>query len=224
MNRPTFGHAWSSSVGQKVLVGLTGLFLCTFLIVHLSGNLLLFKSDGGRAFEEYAKFMSTNPAIRLMEIVLTAGFAGHIFFAVRVWLHNRRARPERYATNRPSENSSLASRTMFASGSIVFVFLVVHLKTFFVPSRFPAGVPPSMFELVKRAFASPAYDAFYLLSLALMGFHLRQGFQSAFQTLGLRPARRTLIDSVAVIFWLIIPIGYATMPLYFLWAHLTVAK
>src|SRR5216117_3890623 len=137
MDKPA--SLYQSSVGQKVLVGLTGLFLCTFLIVHLSGNLLLFKNDGGRAFEEYAKFMSTNPAIRLMEIVLTAGFAGHVFFAVRVWLHNRRARPERYATNRPSENSSLASRTMFASGSIVFVFLVVHLRR----SSSPPGSRPA---------------------------------------------------------------------------------
>lgn len=208
---------YSSSVGQKFLVGLTGLFLCSFLVVHLSGNLLLFKNDGGKAFEEYSEYMSTNPGIRLMELVLAAGFVGHIFMGVRVWLNNRRARPERYEMNRPSENSSLASRLMFVTGSIVFVFLVVHLRTFFVPSRFPGSVKPSMFGLVREAFSSPVYDVFYFVSLFFLGFHLRQGFESAFQTFGLRPGLRGIIEWVAVLFWLVIPIGYATMPLYFLW-------
>jgi len=209
---------YESSVGQKVLVALTGLFLCTFLVVHLSGNLLLFKQDGGRAFDEYSEFMSTNLGIRFMEFVLAAGFLGHILLGIRVWMYNRRCRPESYVMSRPSQNSSLAARVMFVTGSVVFVFLVVHLKTFFVPSRFAGNIKPSMYRLVSTAFADPVYAGFYLVSLALMGYHLRHGFQSAFQTLGLRPHRRTLIDYVAMIFWLFIPAGYAAMPVYFLWA------
>src|SRR5206468_11149365 len=138
-----------------------------------------------------------------------------------VWIKNRSARPQRYAMNRASENSSLASRIMNVSGSIVFIFLVVHLRTFFVPSRFPGEAKPSMYELVKTAFSSPVYVGFYLISLFLLGYHLRHGFQSAFQTLGLKAGLRLLIDYVAVIFWLIIPLGFAAMPLYFLWAHYT---
>ncbi len=210
---------YKASVGQKVLVALTGLFLCTFLVVHLSGNMLLFKNDEGKAFEKYSEFMSTNPGIRTMEIVLAAGFLGHVLFALRVWLKNRSARQNRYVLNRPAENSSLASRLMAVTGSIIFIFLLIHLWTFFVPSRFPGEVKPTMYELVKIAFSSPVYVAFYLISLILLGYHLKHGFQSAFQTLGLRPKLRAPIDLVAMIFWLVIPFGFATMPLYFLWAH-----
>jgi succinate dehydrogenase / fumarate reductase cytochrome b subunit len=189
-------------------------------MVHLSGNLLLFRKDGGKAFETYSEFMSTNSVIRSMEIVLFAGFLIHIIFAVTTWIGNRIARPQRYAVNRPSENSTLPSRLAFVTGSIVFIFLVVHLRTFLVPVRFAAGVKPSMYELVVTAFANPTYDLFYLISLVLLGYHLRHGFQSAFQTFGLRPGRARLIDLVATIFWLIIPIGFAAMPIYFYWAHL----
>ncbi len=206
----------SSSVGQKYLVGLTGLFLCSFLVVHFSGNLLLFVNDGGVAYNRFAEFMSTNVVIRTLEIVLFAGFLVHIIWAFRVWLHNRSARPERYTLSRPSENSTLSSRISFLTGSIVFIFLVVHLQSFWVPTRFPSGTPVSEYDMVKAAFASPVYDLFYVACLVLLGYHLRQGFQSAFQTFGLRPFWRKPIDAIAVIFWLIMPIGFAAMPLYFL--------
>jgi succinate dehydrogenase / fumarate reductase cytochrome b subunit len=211
---------YSSSVGQKLLVGATGLFLCSFLIVHLSGNLLLFRNDGGKAFDTYSEFMSTNTGIRIMEIVLFAGFLIHIIFAVSHWISNRLSRPERYLRNRASENSALESRLTFVTGSIVFIFLVVHLRSFFVPSRFAAaGTGVSMYELVRAAFSSPIYDGFYVVAMALLAYHLRHGFQSAFQTFGLRPGREKIIDWIAIIFWLLIPIGFAAMPLYFLWTR-----
>jgi succinate dehydrogenase / fumarate reductase cytochrome b subunit len=211
---------YKSSVGQKLLVGVTGLFLCTFLVVHMSGNLLLFKRDGGKAFDAYSEFMSTNTMIRTMEIVLFAGFLIHIILAVSAWISNRMARPHRYEANRASENSKLSSRLAFVTGSVTFIFLVVHLRTFFVPVRFASGLKPSMYELVVSAFANPVYDGFYLVALVLLGYHLKHGFQSAFQTFGLRPGYSKIIDLVAVLFWLVIPIGFATMPLYFYWAHL----
>jgi len=211
---------YKSSIGHKVLVAVAGIFLCAFLIVHLSGNLLLFKNDGGAAFDQYSGAMAKNPVIRAMEIVLGMGFLIHIIFAVQTWIGNRLARPVRYTMNRPGENSELSSRIMFVTGSATFIFLVVHLRSFLVPTRFAAGVEPSMYQLVRGAFASPVYDAFYLIALVLLGYHLRHGFQSAFQTLGITPKRIRLIDAVAVFFWLVIPAGFATMPLYFLWLHL----
>jgi succinate dehydrogenase / fumarate reductase cytochrome b subunit len=207
------------SVGQKLFVGLTGLFLCSFLVVHLSGNMLLFKNDGGKAFNTYSEFMATNVGIRTMEIVLFAGFLIHIILGVSAWISNRLSRPRRYRVNRASANSSLSSRTAFVTGSVVFIFLVVHLRSFLVPTRFPSGPEPSMYELVRTAFANPVYDGFYLMALAFLGYHLHHGFQSAFQTFGLRPGHVKLIDWVAAIFWLLIPIGFATMPIYFLWAR-----
>jgi len=211
---------YNTSVGQKLLVGVTGLFLCSFLVVHLSGNLLLFKKDGGRAFDTYSEFMSTNTAIRTMEIVLFAGFLIHIIFAVSAWISNRLSRPARYLQNRASENSALESRLTFVTGSVVFVFLVVHLRSFFVPTRFAAaGTKISMYELVRAAFSSPIYDGFYVVAMALLAYHLRHGFQAAFQTFGIRPGREKVIDLIAIIFWLLIPIGFAIMPLYFLWTR-----
>ncbi len=210
---------YASSVGQKLLVGAAGLFLCSFLVVHLSGNLLLFKNDGGKAYDEYSHFMSTNEVIRVLEIVLFAGFVIHIIFGVSTWISNRLARPKRYRVKASSENSTLSSRTSFITGSVVFIFLVIHLRSFWVPTRFASGPEPSAYEMVRAAFMYKSYDAIYLVALAFLGYHLRQGFQSAFQTLGLRPGHTKLIDWVGVIFWLLIPIGFAAMPLYFLWAH-----
>ena len=205
---------YGSSVGQKILVALTGLFLCSFLVVHLSGNLLLFVNDGGRAYNAFAEFMATNILIRTLEVVLFVGLLVHIIWALRVWLHNRGARPERYTMVRANENSTLTSRIGFVTGSIVFIFLVVHLSSFWVPTRF--GDVVNEYDMVRTAFANPVYDIFYLVALVLLAFHLRQGFQSAFQTFGLRPFWHKPIDVIAAIFWLIIPIGFAAMPLFFL--------
>lgn len=210
---------YSSSLGQKLLMGLTGLFLVSFLIVHLSGNMLLLVNDGGEAFNTFAEFMATNIAIRTLEIVLLAGFILHIFFGLRVWLHNRGARPDRYMANRPSENSSFASRWAFVTGSIVFIFLVIHMYSFWVPTRFSGD--SNSYEMVSTAFQSPAYDAFYIVALILLAFHLRHGFQSAFQTLGLRSGWRRPVDGVAVIFWLVFPVLFSSLPLYFLWKSFT---
>jgi succinate dehydrogenase / fumarate reductase cytochrome b subunit len=208
---------FGSSVGQKFLVGLTGLFLCSFLVVHFSGNMLLFLNDGGESYNRFSEFMSTNVAIRTLEIVLFAGFLIHIIWAYRVWLLNRRARPERYAVSRASENSTLASRIGVLTGSIILVFLVVHLKSFWLPTRFPGGsAPVSEYEMVRTAFTNPLYDIFYVVAMGLLAYHLRQGFQSAFQTFGLRPFWHKPADLIAIVFWLIIPIGFAAMPLYFL--------
>jgi succinate dehydrogenase / fumarate reductase, cytochrome b subunit len=209
----------SYTVGRKIFVALTGLFLCSFLVVHLSINLLLFRNDGGQAFDQAAETLDSSWFMHGMEVVLAAGFLLHLFYGVRVWLKDRQTRGTRYAMNRPSENSSLASRTMFWTASVVFIFLVVHLKDFWVPTRFPGPDKLSYFEVVTRAFANPVYDAFYLIALLLLGYHLRHGFQSAFQTLGLRPNWRGIVDLVALVFWLLIPIGFATMPLFFLFTR-----
>ena len=207
---------FSSSIGQKIISAITGLFLCTFLVVHLSGNLLLFKSDSGEAFNAYARANSSSILMRSLEVVLFAGFLVHIFWGIRVWLFNRRARRRGYAVYSPSENSSLFSRIMLLSGSIVLFFLVVHLRTFWVPIRFAGGHEFSEFLMVQTAFQSPVYVAFYIACLVLLGYHLRQGFQSALQTFGVRSFWRRAIEGIAVIFWLLIPAGFALMPLYFL--------
>jgi succinate dehydrogenase / fumarate reductase cytochrome b subunit len=210
---------YTSSVGQKLLVALTGLCLCGFLVFHLYINLFLFKQDAGQTFDAYSEFLATYPLLRPIEWILFAGFLLHAFIGGWLWLTNRMARPRRYEVNRASEVSTLASRVAFWTGSFVLVFLVVHINTFFITSRF-RGTGRTMYEIVAEAFRSPLYDAFYVVALVFLAYHLKHGFQSAFQTLGLRNKKyQRLIDLVAVIFWLLIPIGFAVMPLYFLWVH-----
>jgi succinate dehydrogenase / fumarate reductase, cytochrome b subunit len=208
-----------SSVGRKLVMGLSGLFLCSFLVVHLYINLFLFASDAGATFESYSTFMSTYPLIRPVEWVLFAGFIIHLILGVVLWLANRRARPDRYTVNRASEVSALSSRVMFWTGLFVFCFLAIHINTFFIQSRFVDHSVP-MFERVAKAFKDPLYVAFYVVALGFLGYHLKHGFQSAFQTFGLRGSKyEKLIDVVAVVFWLLFPLAFAAMPLYFLWIH-----
>jgi succinate dehydrogenase / fumarate reductase, cytochrome b subunit len=207
---------YHSSIGQKIISALTGLFLCAFLVIHLSGNLLLFENDGGQAFNNYAEANASSLIIRFLEVILFTGMLIHIYWGIRIWLLNRRARPQGYMVTHPSENSSLFSRVMLLSGSIILFFLIVHLKSFWVPMRFSGEHEISLYDIVKTAFQDPLYDGVYILSLSLLAYHLRQGFQSAFQTFGLRSQWRKAIDWIAALFWLIIPIGFASMPLYFL--------
>ena len=208
---------YHSTIGKKFVVGLTGLFLCTYLVIHLGGNLLLFKNDGGKAFDTYAEILPNILVIRIIEIVLFAGFILHIITTTILWVKNKQTRPQKYQVNKPQENSTLFSRTMFLTGSIVFIFLVVHMNSFWVPSRFHPEENHSMYALVKEAFSNPVYSIFYVVAMVLLAFHLRHGFQSAFQTFGIKNKQYSpLVEWVGVIFWLLIPLGFASMPVYFL--------
>lgn len=207
---------YHSSIGKKFVVGTTGLLLCAYLIVHLGGNLLLFKDDGGKSFDMYAEVLPSLLVIRIIEIGLFAIFLAHIITGTYVWLQNRKARPTKYALNRPAENSSVFSRTMFLTGSIVFIFLVIHMMQFWFPSRF-ATEHVSMYGLVRGALQNPVYGIFYIIAMGLLAFHLRHGFQSAAQTFGLSTqSYRGIIEAIGAIFWLLIPLAFASMPVYFL--------
>jgi succinate dehydrogenase / fumarate reductase cytochrome b subunit len=200
-------------------MSLTGFFLGSFLIIHAYINLFLLKQDQGATFDLYAEFMATYPLLRPIEIVLFAGFLLHAVLGVLLWWKNRSVRPVGYKVNRASDSSTLVSRITFWTGLVVGIFLVVHVNTFFVRSRFfPDGT--TMYEIVRQAFQSPGYVAFYIVALVFLAYHLKHGFQSAFQTLGLRNKRyELLLDLVAAFFWLVIPLCFAAMPLYFLLVH-----
>lgn len=194
-------------------MSLTGLFLSVFLIVHLVGNLLVLKSDGGEAFNAYAHFMGGNPLVRTLEIGLFLIILIHIFNGIRVWYQNRKARGKQYEMYKLDENTTFQSRMMAISASLVLLFLVIHLKKFWVPARF--FHEQSMATLVNTTFRDPFYVVFYLIALVILAYHLRHGFQSAFQTLGWKTKRYAgIIEFIAVLFWLVIPIGFAIIPLY----------
>ena len=207
-----------SSVGKKIVMALTGLFIISFLIEHLVGNLLLLLNDRGRVFEEYSAFMASNLniPIRITEIGLFFFILYHIVDGVRLWWANRTSRVVRYKVNNPSENSTFFSRFMIWGGSIVFIFLVIHLRTFFFPYRF--GNPGNtMYEGAVEAFSNPYYSIFYIIALIFLAFHLVHGFQSAFQSLGIRHSRYTsFIKKFGIIFSILLCMGFAVIPLYFL--------
>ena len=207
-----------SSLGKKLIMALTGLFLSLFLIEHLIGNLLLFKNDGGEAFTAYGEFLANpnNYVARVLEIGLFLVFIYHIINGIRLWWSNRKATQVRYKSNDPSANSTFFSRFMVWSGSIVFIFLVIHLRSFFFPYRF--GDPGNtMYQGVVEAFSNPVYSIFYIIAMVLLAFHLTHGVQSAFQTLGLRHKKYTpFIKKFGIFFAIIICAGFALIPIYFL--------
>jgi succinate dehydrogenase / fumarate reductase cytochrome b subunit len=207
-----------SSVGKKLVMAATGLFLYVYLIIHLAANLLLLLNDNGNAFNAYADFMSSNIniPIRIIEIILFLAFAYHIVNGIRLWLNNRKAKGPTYKENNPSENSTFFSRFMVQSGVIVFIFLVIHLRTFFIEHKF--GHPEeSMYESAIIAFSNTFYSLFYVLAMILLAFHLVHGFQSAFQTLGLRHNKYTsFIKGFGIVFSILLCVGFALIPLVLL--------
>jgi len=208
-----------SSIGKKVLMSLTGLFLIFFLTEHLVGNLLLFANDEGRMYESYGEFLVSNPVIRFIEIFLFLGIFGHAILGLILWVKNRKARSVKYKSFRLKDNSTLASRTTIITGIVIAIFLYVHLTAFFFPARF-SSEKVSTYELVVHAFSDLWYVLFYLAALFILGYHLRHGFQSAFQTLGLRNKKYTpFLDFIAFIVWCLIPLGFAAIPIYFFFFH-----
>ena len=207
-----------SSVGKKLVMALTGLFLILFLVEHLVGNLLLLINDNGKIFEEYSEFMasSLNIPIRIVEIGLFICLVYHAINGVRLWWGNKVARSVSYKVNNPSENSTFFSRIMIHGGTIIFIFLVIHLRTFFFPYRL--GNPSNtMYEGVVEAFSNTYYSLFYLLAMIFLAFHLVHGFQSSFQTLGIRHNKYTVfIKKFGIVFSVLLCTGFALIPLYFL--------
>ncbi len=124
-----FSKAFSSTLGKKLIMSLTGLFLCSFLIVHLIGNFQLFKADDGLAFNQYAHFMTTFPPIKIVSYLLYLSIIVHAVWALILTRTNNAARPVAYAI-KPKDGSIWSSRNMGILGTILLVFIVVHLSNF----------------------------------------------------------------------------------------------
>ncbi|WP_400191679.1 succinate dehydrogenase cytochrome b subunit [Hymenobacter sp. B81] len=215
-------NALSSSIGRKIVMSITGLFLCSFLVIHLIGNLQLFKNDGGVAFNIYSHFMGTNPVIRTLELVLVAGFVFHIYEAIVLSGKNRAARgKQRYAVDHIEQNSPWASRNMGLLGTVILVFLIIHLYNFFWRARFgdldkDINSNDDLYTLVVTSFHQWWYVLLYVLAQAALCYHLIHGFKSAFQTLGLTHRKYTpFLTYFGYAFAIIVCAGFAAMPLYF---------
>lgn len=211
-----------STIGRKVVMALTGLFLISFLIVHVGVNSLLFVNDDGELFNKGANFMETNLLIRAIEYLLFAGFIIHIAQSVVITKKNRKARPVKYGMNNGNANSKWYSRNMGILGALIFVFLVIHLRDFFYELRFTDEIPlrngvPNLYLEVKEVFEMPLYAIIYIISMLVLAFHLLHGFQSAFRSLGLMHKKYTpLIQWLGKAYTYIVCGLFILMPLYFL--------
>lgn len=212
-----FNKTLNSSIGQKLLMGITGLFLISFLVVHVTLNSFIFANDGGHLFNEGAEFMGTNPIIRAMEIVLFAGLLLHIYKGFSLWYQNNNARPVKYAVQNGAANSKWYSRSMGLLGTLLLMFLIIHIRHFWYVSRLTdriTGGEITLFQEMQEVFKQPWVVLLYVLSMFSLAYHLMHGFQSAFQTLGLNHRKYTpLIKAIGFWFSIIVPIIFALMPL-----------
>ena len=217
---------FNTSIGKKLLVGATGLFLCSFVIVHLAGNIQLLYHDKGEAFNTYATFMSHNGLIQFIAWGLKVVILLHAFIALQLTFKNRAARPVKYAINPGNQTSSWFSRQMAIMGSILFIFLVIHLKDFWwmmhygemntVTYEGSIEVYRDLYAATQVAFSHGWIVVTYVIGMIGLSFHLIHGFKSAFQTFGLNHVKYNgLINFVGVwLFGVLIPVGFAIIPVY----------
>jgi len=187
-------RVFNSSVGTKLLIGLSGLFLVLYLVIHVVGNVLVF--FGPDVFNRYAYNMEVrNPTLPILELAILVGFLAHIYKTVTMFLKNQQARPVRYVQKKRAglpSRKSFASSTMIASGLWVLVFLVLHVKAFrFSPETPWQGGGRDLYGQEMAVFVNPFMVLFYLISMVLIGSHLWHGFSSAFQSLGVDYPRWT---------------------------------
>jgi len=216
-----------SSIAKKYWMALTGLFLCTFLVVHLAGNLQLFGGEGSRLqFNAYAKFMTTFPLIKISSYLLYFSILFHAFDGFLLAFQNKKARPVKYHYDRPGVNSSWASRNMALLGTILLVFIVTHMGNFWYQMHW-GNIPldvngnKDLYEVVVVFFRDPSlgwlFTLVYVVAMAAMAYHLVHGFQSAFRSLGVNHRKYTpIIEKIGYGFGIIIPALFALIPVY-LW-------
>jgi len=198
-----------SSITKKFVMALAGLFLLTFLPLHLIINLMLLKSEPG-PFNTAAHFMATFPVIKIIEVVLFAAILIHISYGIWLQIRNWLSRPVGYVSGNKSD-ISFFSKFMIWTGAIILTFLILHWFNFyFIKLGIVKGNPEDFYSVAHNLFKIPAYDIIYLSCFALLGFHLFHAFYSAFQTLGLNHRIWSpVVKVIAFIYAVIIPAGFA---------------
>ena len=218
---------FTSPIGKKFVMSLTGLFLISFLVVHVGLNACIWANDGGEMFNKAAHFMSTMIVIRIIEVGLFVGIFLHAIQGIVLWVQNSKARRVGYAIRYGSRGSTWYSRSMGLLGTLLLLFLLLHWKHFWVPSRFGGlgniheletveynGITyHNLFAEMVNVFQSPVVVVIYVLGCISLCYHLLHGFQSAFRTIGVYNSRyMRLIQSVGAGFSIIVPLAFAMMP------------
>lgn len=220
---------FTSSIGRKIILSLSGLFLMLFLCVHLAANLMLIVDRSGDLFNIVAHFMATNPIVRVIEPVLALGFVVHILLATWLTLENRMARPVRYSRSEQAVNAPWTSRNMYILGAALGIFLVIHLINFWWKIKISGDpllaeiivdgtVMENSYALVAGLFNNSIfYCLLYMAGGILLALHLSHGFWSAFQSVGLsNHIWRKRLEILGKLFSIVIGIGFTIIPLYFM--------
>ncbi len=220
---PKLSRIFSSSVGTKLVIGVTGLALFVYMILHLAGNAIIF--FGPETFNDYSHRLISNPLIIPVEIGLLLVFLIHIYKAVTMWLGNKGARPIGYQRKERAGHTSrknLASSTMIASGLLLAVFVVIHVKQFKFGSFYLTAGSESIRDLYRtevEVFRHPLWVLLYVIAPLLVGLHLRHGIASAGQSLGLEHPRYTKrLVTAGLLLAILIGGGLAIIPI---WVYLT---
>ena len=220
----------TSSIGKKFLMGFTGLFLICFLVVHVCINACIYFNDSGATFNMAAGFMANNIIIKIVEVGLFLGIILHVVQALLIVMQNNKARPQKYAVQNLAVSSKWYSRSMGLLGTLLLLFLIIHLANFWVPTKIAVysgskfagyNVPDGFtgeidnpFEKLKLVFAQWYFVVIYLLGVASLLYHLLHGFQSAFRTFGLTHKNYTpFIKSFGFWYSVIIALVFASMPI-----------
>ncbi len=199
-----------SSVGKKLLMAVTGLFFCFFLVVHLIGNLFLY--GGKDAFNAYAEHLhSLGPVLNVAEVLMLVFAAVHILTGIRIFIQNRTARPVRYQVNKSGGGSSIGSKSMPYTGLAILIFVILHLIKF----HFADHGSQTIFDVVRNAFSNPAVMGFYVTAMLILAVHVSHGFWSAFQTFGLNHKKYNPgIKAAALLFSIIVGAGFGFIPVW----------
>ncbi len=223
----TWKEYFTSSIGKKLIMAITGISLILFLIVHSTVNGMIFFNDNGETFNFYAHFLSHNWLMRLAEVGLFGGLILHIIQGLMLWYQNNKRRPIKYAVNPGNATSKWYSRSMGILGSLLLIFLVVHLADFWIHTKAELYVTGedanfTLYDRMRKEFSELPVVLIYLCGVIALCWHLIHGFQSAFQTFGINsPKYNGLIKTVGIAYSLIVCIAFAMMPLafYFGWIN-----
>jgi succinate dehydrogenase / fumarate reductase, cytochrome b subunit len=214
---PSRHSFFSSTIGSKLLVAVTGISLVGFLVVHLIGNLLVYL--GPAAFNEYSHKLISNPLVYPAEAGLVLLFILHAWKTIQLTLTSHKARPVHYAQKHRAGHTSrksLASSTMIWSGLFLLVFVPIHVWTFkYGPSYEAAGGVRDLYRLVIEVFRKPFYVVYYVVGMTVVGFHLWHGVSSSFQTMGADTPRFTpVIRRIGWILSVILAVGFISIPVW----------
>lgn len=219
-----WGYFFSTTIGKKSMVAASGIFLILFLVVHAGINACIFLNDGGETFNTVASFMSHNWIMRFLELGLFVFLIAHFVQAMIIERKNRAARPVKYHFSQPNKNSKWYSRYMAIFGILILLFLIMHLSQFFIGTKkalyFEGDPYHDLYGEMLEVFSHGWIVALYLVGLIALFWHLLQGFQSAFHTLGLSHKKYApIIKMMGTWYSVIIILLFALMPLsmYFGW-------